>query len=77
MGAPGQGPGGSDEWIQVGLNSLPGTGNTLYYEVMRPGGGASYGEVATNVDNGRPVRVAVLETASQRNAWRSGSTAGP
>ena len=70
VGGPGQGPGGSDEWIQVGLNSLPGTGNTLYYEVMRPGAGVSYEEVATNVQNGHPVRVAVLETASQRNAWR-------
>jgi hypothetical protein len=70
VGAPGQGPNGSDEWIQVGLNSLPGTGNTLYYEVMRPGGGLSYAEVATNVSNRRPIRVAVLETASQRNAWR-------
>jgi hypothetical protein len=70
VGAPGEGPNGSDEWIQVGLNSLPGTGNTLYYEVMRPGAAASYAEVATNVRNGRPIRVAVLETASQRNAWR-------
>jgi hypothetical protein len=70
VGAPGQGPGGSNEWIQVGLNSLPGTGNTLYYEVVRPGAGSTYAEVARNVSNGRPVRVAVLETASHRNAWR-------
>jgi len=70
VGAPGEGPNGSNEWIQVGLNSLPGTGNTLYYEVMRPGGGLSYEEVATNVSNGHAIRVAVLETASQRNAWR-------
>lgn len=70
VGGPGQGPGGSDEWIQVGLNSLPGTGNTLYYEVTRPGAGASYAEVAANVGNGRPVRVAVLETAGDSNAWR-------
>ena len=71
MGAQGEGPNGSDEWIQVGLNSLPGTGNTLYYEVMRPGAAVvSYAEMATNVRNGRPIRVAVLETARQRNAWR-------
>lgn len=70
VGGPGEGPGGSDEWIQVGLNTRPGTGNTLYYEVVRPGIGASYGEVAANVRNGRPLRVAVLETASRRNAWR-------
>ncbi len=29
VGGPGQGPGGANEWIQVGLNSLPGTGNRL------------------------------------------------
>ena len=70
VGGPGEGPAGSDEWVQVGLNSLPGTGNTLYYEVMRPGAGASYAEVATDVGNGRPVRVAVLETTADPNAWR-------
>ena len=70
VGAPGEGPVGSGEWIQVGLNSLPGTGNKLYYEVMRPGATASYTELATSVGNGRPVRVAVLETAANPNAWR-------
>jgi hypothetical protein len=69
VGAPGEGPGGSDEWIQVGLNSLSGTGNRLYYEVMRPGASAQYTEVVSDVGN-RPVRVAVLETAANRNAWR-------
>src|SRR3954469_16170798 len=62
VGGPGQGPGGSDEWIQVGLNSLPGAPNKLYYEVMRPGIGQTYAEVATDVPNGRSFRLAVLET---------------
>jgi hypothetical protein len=70
VGAPGEGPGGSNEWIQVGLNSLPGTGNRLYYEVMRPGASAYYAEVAADFDNDRAVRVAVLETAANQNAWR-------
>ncbi len=70
VGGPGEGPGGTDEWIQVGLNSLPGTGNKLYYEVMRPGGRSSYAEVATDVANGRVLRVAVLETSSSAGAWR-------
>jgi hypothetical protein len=70
VGGPGQGPGGSAEWIQVGLNSLPGTGNKLYYEVMRPGAAPSYAEVDTNVATGRPVRLAVLETAAYPGAWR-------
>jgi hypothetical protein len=70
VGAPGQGPGGSDEWLQVGLSSVPGTGNRLYYEVMRPGAHARYAEVKADVANDRPLRVAVLETAAKRNAWR-------
>src|SRR5262245_37392201 len=44
VGGPGQGPGGSDLWLQVGLNGLPGTTNKLYYEVMRPGVGQTYAE---------------------------------
>ena len=70
VGGPGQGPGGTDEWIQVGLNSMPGTGNTLYFEVMRPGSGVRYAEVATDVPVGQAVRVAVLETAATSGAWR-------
>jgi hypothetical protein len=70
VGAPGEGPGGSDEWIQVGLNSVPGTGNRLYYEVMRPGAKARYAEVAASIGNGRRVRIAVLATATDANAWR-------
>lgn len=70
VGGPGQGPGGSNEWIQVGLNSVPGTPNKLYYEVMRPGLGQTYAEVATDVPNGRSLRLAVLETASTPGAWR-------
>ena len=48
VGGLGQGPGGSNLWIQVGLNSTPGTANKLYYEVMRPGTGQTYAEVATS-----------------------------
>ena len=70
VGGPGQGPGGSNEWIQVGLNSLPGTTNKLYYEVMQPGLGQTYAEVATDVPNGRSLRLAVLETAATPGAWR-------
>ena len=70
VGGPGEGPGGTDEWIQVGLNALPDTGNTLYYEVMKPSSGVSYGEIATDVPTGQRFRVAVLEVASNPGAWR-------
>jgi hypothetical protein len=70
VGGPGEGPGGTNKWIQVGLNRMPDTGNTLYYELMRPGSGASYEKVATDVPTGQQFRVAVLETASTPGAWR-------
>jgi hypothetical protein len=70
VGAPGEGPGGVDEWIQVGLNGLPGSGNTLYYEVMRPGSGVTYEQVETDIPTGRQVRIAVLETTDAAGAWR-------
>ena len=70
VGGPGQGVGGTDEWLQAGLNSLPGTGNTLYYEVMRPGSGGTYVEVETDVPTGHQFQVKVLETASAPGVWR-------
>jgi hypothetical protein len=70
VGAPGEGPGGSNEWLQVGLNSVPGTGNRLYYEVVRPGLPTRYVEVDADVASDRPLRVAVLETVAVRGAWR-------
>lgn len=70
LGAPGEGPGGTDEWIQVGLNGLPGTGNTLYYEVTRPSVGTRYVEVARDVPTGKELKLAVLEVAGARDHWR-------
>jgi hypothetical protein len=70
VGGPGEGPGGTNTWIQVGLNRMPDTGNTLYYELMRPGSGVSYEKVTTDVPTGQQFRVAVLETASTPGAWR-------
>jgi hypothetical protein len=70
VGGPGEGPGGADQWLQVGLNGLPGAGNTLYYEVMRPGLGASYTEITTDIPSGRKLSVAVLETSSTSGVWR-------
>jgi hypothetical protein len=71
IGAPGEGPGGSDTWLQVGLNSLPGTGNTLYYEVMRPFmGRTEYVEIARNIPSGKTLKLAILEQAGQPSSWR-------
>lgn len=70
VGGRHEGPGGADEWLQVGLNSLPGTGNRLYYEYARPGAPIAYAEVDSNVPTGRPVQVAVLEMGGHPDTWR-------
>jgi len=65
-----EGPGGTGEWLQVGLNSLPGTGNRLYYEYAAPGVAPAYVEVDGDVAAGRAVSVAVLEAAGRPDTWR-------
>ena len=70
VGSPDEGPGGTAQWIQVGLNSEPGTPSKLYYEVTRSGLAPAYFELAASVAAGTKHRVAVLEAAGQPNAWR-------
>jgi hypothetical protein len=71
VGGPGEGPGGSDEWIQAGLSGFAGVaGTSIYYEVTRAGGDPAYHQVAASVPFGKPIRVAVLEMHSRPNWWR-------
>lgn len=70
LGGPGQGPAGSDEWIQVGLAAVPGTGSMLYYEVAQPGRAPVYHQLMSDVPPGRRVRVALLEMNRRPNHWR-------
>jgi len=69
VGAPGEGPNGSDEWLQVGLNTIAGKPGKLYYEIAQPWG-IKYVELASNVPAGRSYRIAVLEMARHANVWR-------
>jgi len=71
VGGVGQGPDGSDEWIQAGVSSFasPGTGS-IYYEVARPNAAPQYVEVAQGVEVGASHRIAVLEMAHRRSWWR-------
>jgi hypothetical protein len=69
VGAPGQGPHGTDEWLQVGLNRIAGHDPKLYYEVARAGR-MRYVELDTDVSSGRRAEVAVLEMAGRRDVWR-------
>jgi hypothetical protein len=71
VGGPGEGPGGTDEWIQVGYNAIGGIGGpNLYYEVTRAGGTPTYHQIAANLQVGRGERVAVLEVGGRPNFWR-------
>ncbi len=70
IGARGEGPGGADEWLQVGLNRIAGNDAKLYYEVMTPSAGVRYVELDPAVGTGRVYRVAVLEVAGRRDVWR-------
>jgi hypothetical protein len=71
VGGPGEGPNGTDEWIQVGFSAFPDwLGNDLYYEVARPGAAPVYSRIRAGVQAGQPVRVSVLEMHEQRDWWR-------
>jgi hypothetical protein len=71
VGGPGEGPNGSDEWIQVGFSAFPDwLGSDLYYEVARPGSAPAYSRVRSSVEPGKPVRVSVAEVRGRRDWWR-------
>lgn len=81
VGGPGEGPGGTDEWLQVGISAFPGDpAGDVYYEVARPGHAPTYAQVATGIDAGVARDVAVLETATRPGVWRvwvDGRPVGP
>jgi hypothetical protein len=71
VGGPGQGPGGTNEWLQIGYSGFPGvTGSDIYYEVAQPGRFPTYHQVAAALPVGTASRVAVLEMHNRPNWWR-------
>ena len=71
VGGPGEGPNGTDEWIQVGFSGFAGSPDSnVYYEVTRAGSAPKYFEVEHGLQPGTTRRVAVLEVGGRRNAWR-------
>jgi hypothetical protein len=70
VGGPGQGVNGTDEWLQVGLASVPGSDPFLYAEITRPGRAPSFQLVEAGVPVGASRRVAVLEMSGRPNWWR-------
>jgi hypothetical protein len=71
VGGPGEGPNGTDEWLQVGFSGFPQlTGNALYFEVTQPNGNPTYHQLATGMPAGRSVHLAVLEMHTRPDYWR-------
>ncbi|MGH3072985.1 MAG: hypothetical protein ACRDNB_12065 [Gaiellaceae bacterium] len=70
VGGVGEGPNGTDAWIQIGLSAFPGSESRLYYEVARPGAAPIYFELESRIRTGERFRVAVLEVARRPGHWR-------
>jgi hypothetical protein len=80
VGGAGQGPNGTDAWIQVGLSAFPNSESRLYYEVARPGASPTYVELESQIRTGDRFRVAVLEISGRPDHWRvwlNGKPASP
>jgi hypothetical protein len=71
MGGPGEGPNGSNEWLQVGYSGFPGiVGSDIYYEVALPGRTPSYHQISAGLPIGTVARVSILELRNRPNWWR-------
>jgi hypothetical protein len=71
VGGPGEGPGGADEWLQIGMSGFPSiTGSDIYYEVALPHHYPIYHQVRADVPFGTAAKVTVLEMPHRPNWWR-------
>jgi hypothetical protein len=71
VGGPGEGPGGTNEWLQIGYSGFPGvTGSDIYYEVAQPSHLPTYHQVTAALPVGTMSKVAVLEMRNRPNWWR-------
>jgi hypothetical protein len=71
VGGTDAGPGGSSEWIQVGLSAMTSDAtNRMYYEVTVAGSQPRYVQLAASVRPGEAHRFSVLEMAARPSWWR-------
>ena len=70
VGGPGQGANGEDEWLQVGIASLPGMDPMLYAEITKPGRTPQFRVLEGTVPVGESRQVAVLEMGGRPGWWR-------
>ena len=70
LGGPGQGPNGTDMWIQAGLASVPDLGTFVYAEIARPGRAPQLIPLEGDVPVGESRRIAILEMSKRPEHWR-------
>lgn len=69
IGGAGLGPGGTDEWLQVGLASFDTPEARLYYELALPGQSPHFFQLDSGIVPGVVVRVAVMELPYAPGSW--------
>ena len=69
VGGPALGPNGTDEWLQVGLAAFGSGEGRLYYELALPGRKPKYVELASGIQPGQAMRVALLELPFAPGTW--------
>jgi hypothetical protein len=69
VGGAGMGPGGTDEWLQVGFASFDQPDGRLYYELTLPHKQPKFVQLASGIQPGQEMRVAVLELPFHPNDW--------
>jgi hypothetical protein len=77
IGGRGAGPGGSDQWLQVGLASLPGAPLLLYVEVTRAGAQPEFRLLDPHVRPGSPHTLALREVTGRPDWWRAWADGRP
>jgi hypothetical protein len=70
VGGPDAGPNGEDEWLQVGIATLPNLDPMLYAEITRPGVGPEFVPLEESVPVGETRNLAVLEMNKRAGYWR-------
>lgn len=69
VGGSGMGPGDTDEWLQVGFASFDQPDGRLYYELALPHQKPKFVQLASGIQPGQDVRVAVAELPFHPNEW--------
>jgi hypothetical protein len=70
VGGGGLGPGGTDEWLQVGFATTDSTETHVYYELAKPYGKPRFVSLAGSVAIGQLHRLGVVEMIARPDWWR-------